>query len=134
MTGVLRIALNDLLWTSLPLRDALKGDHRAFFVSAWARASAALCKGRFTIDETPLQSARDEALRLHALCLETCAALGIKGHDLVPHYNDRADAGFFASGDAVEALAALGMLAGRTAQALIAAEKEKDEAHAAAAD
>lgn len=130
----LRTALNDLLWTSLPFRDVLKGDRRAFFVAAWARASKAYCSGRFNADETSLQNPREEALRLHLLCLETCAALGVKGHDLVPHYNARADAGFFEGADAAAPLASLAMQAARVGQALIAETQAKDEAHAAAAD
>jgi len=132
MRDELRAAMNDLLWATLPLRDVLKQARRAAFMQAWSRASQAYCTGAFKPEKTPLQHPHEEALKLHMLCLDACAALGVKGHELVPHYNDRADAGFHAQGDATAPLTALAMECARIAQALLDQQDVREARHAAA--
>lgn len=131
MSNALRAATHELLWAALPLRDVLRHEKRAAFILAWTRASQAFCTGHFKADKTPLQHARDEAVRLHQLSLEACAAFGVKGHELVPHYNARADGGFHSGSDPVIALAALTMQAARVAQALLDQQEAKEASHAA---
>lgn len=111
-------ALNDLLWCTNPLRNVLKGDARAHFLHIWNAASKALCRGVFNVDEEPLQDARAEAIRLHRRCLEVCAALGVKPHELVPHFTDRTEGGFFGQGDAADHVVLLALEATRVARAL----------------
>lgn len=120
-------ALTDLVWATLPLRNALKGETRARFMHVWARASKALCEERFTADETPLQHPREAAIRLHARCLAACAALGVRPHELVPQFNDAADGGFMAPGDPANHVVLLGIEAVHVARALVAA-REKETA------
>lgn len=120
-------ALTDLVWATLPLRNVLKGEARARFMSVWARASKALCEDRFKADEAPLQNPREAAIRLHARCLAACAALGVRPHELVPHFNDAADGGFIEQGDPANHIVLLGLEAVRTARALVAA-REKETA------
>jgi hypothetical protein len=119
-------ALNNLLWASLPLRNVLKPPARAAFIASWSAGSKALCTGVFKVDETPLPSPREAAIRLHRRCLDACAALGVRPHDLVPHFNGRAEDGFSCAGDAADALTLLGAEAARTAHALLAARGEKE--------
>jgi hypothetical protein len=111
-------ALNDLLWATFPMRNILKGEARAKFLDIWNAGSKALCRDRFNADETPLGTAREAAVRLHRRCLETCAALGVKPHELVAQFNDRVDGGFSPSGDAADHVVLLGLEATRVARAL----------------
>lgn len=111
-------ALNDLLWGSLPMRNLLKGEARTKFLGIWNASSIALCRGVFNEAEEPLQNPRDEAIRLHRRCLDLCAALGVKSHELVPHYTARTEGGFFAQGDAADHVVLLALHATRVARAL----------------
>lgn len=123
--NALREALGDMVWATLPLRNVLKGEARAKFMAIWGKASKALCEDRFKADETPLTDPRAAAIRLHRQTLRACAALGVKPHDLVPQFNDAADSGFLAAGDAADHLTFLGLETLRTARALMnAREKE----------
>lgn len=119
-------ALTGLVWATMPLRNVLKGEARTQFMESWCKASKALCEGHFKADETPLADPRAAAIRLHRQCLLTCAALGVKPHDLVPQFNDRADSGFLAIGNPTDQLVLLGREAMRTAHALVAAQAAKE--------
>lgn len=121
-------ALTDMVWATLPLRNVLKGEARTKFMGVWARASKALCEERFKPDEAPLQHPREAAIRLHALCLTACEALGVRPHELVPQFNDAAEGGFVAQGDAADHIVRLGLAATSTARALVAAREEKETA------
>lgn len=109
-------ALNNLLWATLPLRNVLAGDARAAFMAAWRGGSDALCKGLFSADEEPQKSPREAAIELCRHTLDACAALGVKPHDLVPLFNDRADGGFAATKPPLDALTFLARSAARTAR------------------
>lgn len=119
---VLKTALNDLLWATLPLRAVLTGDRRAAYIAAFARATAALA-GKEPADNEKPPPARDVAVRLHRECLDVCAALGVKPHDLVPHFNASADAGFIPPFDKGAALARLGQHVMEAAEAFLLEEK-----------
>jgi len=117
-------ALNNLLWATAPLRGVLKGEARAAFIDAWAQGSKALCRGVFTAGEEELKSPRKAAEELFRHTLDACAALGVKPHDLVPMFNDRADGGFTTPKQPLDALTLLGRSAARTARLTLEAKKE----------
>lgn len=117
-------ALNNLLWATAPLRGVLKGAARAAFIDAWAQGSKALCRGVFNAGEDGLKSPREAAEELFRHTLDACAALGVKPHDLVPMFNDRADGGFMTQKQPLDALTLLGRSAARTARLTLEAKKE----------
>lgn len=113
-------ALSDLLWATFAFRNLVKGESRAQFLTVWNAASKALCRGVFKADEVPLESPRAEAIRLHRRCLDICAALGVKPHELVPHFNERADTGLLAQGHPADHVILLALDATRVARAITA--------------
>lgn len=117
-------ALSDLLWTTLPFRNVVKGETRANFIAAWAAGTAALTKGRFKAEEEAVQNPRAAAVEMFRHTLAACAALGVKPHELTPLFNDKADGGFLAAGDPLDALTLLGRSAARTARLTLEAKKE----------
>lgn len=125
-------ALNDLVWATFGFRNLVTGESRAKFLAIWNAASHALCRGVFKADEAPLEDARGEAVKLHRRCLDICAALGVKPHELVPQFNERADAGFPAQGDPADRVILLALDATRVARALTSAREKKEDADAGA--
>lgn len=119
-------AFTNLLWATMPLRNVLKGDVRAAFMSAWSAASMALTRDVFNPPEAEVKNSRKAAEELFRHTLDACAALGVKPHELVPMFNDRADAGFSTQKQPLDALTLLGRSALRTAQLTL--ETKKDDA------
>lgn len=119
-------AFTNLLWATMPLRNVLKGDVRAAFISAWSAASIALTRNVFNPPEEAVKHPREAAIELFRHTLDACAGLGVKPHELVPMFNDRADAGFPAQKQPLDALTLLGRSALRTAR--LSLEAKKDDA------
>ena len=115
-TSPLADALSNLLFACLPLRNVLKGDARTAFMAAWRAGTDALCNGVFKPDEEAVKAPREAAIELFRHTLDACAGLGVKPHDLVPLFNDRADGGFTTQKQPLDALSLLGRSALRTAR------------------
>jgi|GEM_PF-3877103 len=109
------LALSDLLWTTAPLRNVLKGDARAAFVASWLAGTDTLCHGHFNKGAVSPTNSRAAGVELHRLCLDACAALNVRPHELTQQFNDKADGGFSCVLQPTDALTVLGRSVLRTA-------------------